>query len=168
MQNSRMTIARSFLFLLVIALSLIASGQQEKAQHLDPAKCNAEARTYWDAPPEFWEKYWKQCPPEQVGRVEDEPVYAARPDLMPKLEVGSVQPLPADSKRRSAEVVLSVIITSRGTVGEATVIRGCGDKAIDEIAIETVKVWRFKPASRDKKAVNVKQNLVVQFERGAD
>lgn len=161
-----MNTGRFFLSLLLItsAINVIA---QDKTQQRDPAKCNAEARGYWDAPPQFWEKFWKECPPVQVDTLEGGPVYEARADLRPKLERGNVPPLPADSKKSSAEVTLSVTISNRGTVALATVVRTCGDKTLDERAVETVKTWRFKPATRDDKAVAVRDNFIVKFERSA-
>jgi TonB family protein len=129
------------------------------------ADCNDKAHSYWDAPPSFWVKYYKECPPKQVTTLNGEPVYVSRADLRPTALEHPTPPLPQNSEKTSAEVTLSVIVGKTGQVAAASVLRSSGDKVIDDLAVRTVRTWQFKPATRSGKGVAVQENLIVVLDR---
>ena len=129
------------------------------------ADCNDKAHSYWDAPPSFWVKYYKECPPKQVTILNGESVYASRADLRPMAVEHPTPPLPQNSEKTSAEVTLSVIVGKTGHVADASVLRSSGDKVIDDLAVRTVRMWRFKPAKRSGKSVAVQEDLIVVLDR---
>ena len=59
-------------------------------------------------------------------------------------------------------VVLSVIIRADGTAKVDKVVRGLG-YGLDEKAIATVEQWKFVPATKDGKPVDVQLQIVVNF-----
>jgi TonB family protein len=163
-----MAMTRITLVVVLLVFSSALHGQQKQGpESRDATDCNAQAHGYWDAPPEFWEKFWKECPPKQVGTLDGEPVYASRTDLRPTLKKGGVLPLPLGADRTSADVWLSVVISTAGHVVEATLVQSAGDVTLEEKAIQAVRAWRFKPATRNGKAVAVRNTVIVHFERTA-
>jgi len=106
---------------------------------VDEADCNDKAHGYWDAPPSFWEKYWKECPPKQVTTLNGEPVYASRGDLRPTALEHPTPPLPRNSEKATAQVTLAVTVSRTGQVADASVLRSSGDKVIDDLAVRTVR-----------------------------
>ncbi len=59
-------------------------------------------------------------------------------------------------------VLLRVIIDEKGFPRQISVIRPLGMQ-LDEKAIEAVKHWRFKPATKDGKAVGMDATVEVNF-----
>jgi TonB family protein len=59
-------------------------------------------------------------------------------------------------------VVLSVIIRADGTAKVDKVVRGLG-YGLDEKAIATVEQWKFAPATKDGKPVDVQLQIVISF-----
>ena len=74
---------------------------------------------------------WGNCDPDKGALCNKSPVY------------------PAMSKRNGEEgtVLLRVLVTSEGRVGEIEVIQSTGFKRLDEAAIAEVKNWKFNLAS---------------------
>lgn len=69
-----------------------------------------------------------------------------------------------DARRRGIEgdVVLEVIVTRAGSVGDVRVVRGLG-AGLDQSAIAAVKQWRFDPARRQGAPVDVVVEVSVEF-----
>jgi periplasmic protein TonB len=65
-------------------------------------------------------------------------------------------------------VWLSVVISTAGRVAETTLVQSAGDGTLDEKAVQAVKAWRFKPATRNGKAISVRDTIIVHFERAAE
>jgi TonB family protein len=59
-------------------------------------------------------------------------------------------------------VTLRVIVGTDGLPDDVTVIRGVG-LGLDESALECLKRWRFKPATRDGEPVPVRATVEVRF-----
>lgn len=62
-------------------------------------------------------------------------------------------------------VVLTIVVGADGAVKQAAVVRSLG-MGLDENAIETVRTWRFNPATRCGKAVAVEVSVEIAFELG--
>jgi TonB family protein len=59
-------------------------------------------------------------------------------------------------------VVLNIVIDAQGNVAEAKVTKSL-DKGLDESAVNTIKTWRFKPATKAGKPVACKMMIEVSF-----
>jgi TonB family protein len=64
-------------------------------------------------------------------------------------------------------VVLMVLVRRDGSVGAASVSRGL-EASLDESALRTVKEWKFAPAVRQGKTVEVVLEVEVRFQRAAE
>lgn len=66
--------------------------------------------------------------------------------------------------RIQGRVALEAVVLTDGTVGEVTVTRSL-DKVygLDKEAVKTVKLWRFRPGTKDGKAVPVRVELDMTF-----
>jgi TonB family protein len=69
-----------------------------------------------------------------------------------------------DARRRglAGEVVMEIVVTRNGTVGDVRVLRRLGG-GLDERAMQAVRQWRFAPASRQGIAVDVLVEVSVEF-----
>ena len=68
----------------------------------------------------------------------------------------------ARKKRYEGVVVLAVVVTAEGKTTDIQVIRSPG-MGLDEKAIEAVRKWKFKPAMKDGKPVNVQVPIEITF-----
>jgi TonB family protein len=69
-----------------------------------------------------------------------------------------------EARRRglAGEVVLEIVVRSDGTIGDVRVLQGLGS-GLNERAIEAVRQWRFDPAQRLGKPVDVFVEVAVEF-----
>jgi TonB family protein len=69
-----------------------------------------------------------------------------------------------DARRRgtTGNVILEIVITRDGSVGDVSVRRGLG-AGLDERAIEAVRQWKFAPARRLGQPVDVIVEVAVEF-----
>jgi periplasmic protein TonB len=69
-----------------------------------------------------------------------------------------------EARRRgtTGNVLLEIVITRDGTVGDVSVRRGLG-AGLDERAIEAVRQWKFAPARRRGEPVDVIVEVAVEF-----
>ena len=62
------------------------------------------------------------------------------------------------------EVVLDVVVTSDGKVGDVKVKQSLDAVyGLDENAVRAMKQWEFKPGTKDGKAVNVRVEVRMRF-----
>ena len=80
------------------------------------------------------------------------PVFSPRPPVADR----SLLP---DSNR---EVVVDVKVSAAGDVLEATLVKGLGN-GLDQIVIDTVKTWRFHPATVNGSPVATEAELIFPF-----
>jgi TonB family protein len=59
-------------------------------------------------------------------------------------------------------VVLGIVVTSKGDVTLMRVLQSLGN-GLDENAIEAVRTWKFKPATKDGKPVSTEVAVEVAF-----
>jgi protein TonB len=68
-------------------------------------------------------------------------------------------------QRIEGSVELNVLVDERGNVTDAQVSSGAGGKAgLNEAAIENVKRWKYRPATKDGVPVKVWTSVRVQFQ----
>lgn len=82
------------------------------------------------------------------------------PDLLRE-----VKPEYTEDARRSGiegDVELEIVVRSDGSVGEVKVLRGLGG-GLDRRAIDAVRQWRFSPAKRFGRPVDVVVEVAVEF-----
>jgi len=79
--------------------------------------------------------------------------------------VSMPQPEYTDQARRkkiNGTVLLSLVVGADGTVRDPAVTRSL-DKGLDKQALETVKKWKFEPATKDGQPVAVRIDVEVSF-----
>jgi len=68
----------------------------------------------------------------------------------------------AKAAKLQGTVVLSIVIGVDGAVTDAKVVQGF-DKGLTQNAVDTVKIWKFKPATKDGKPVACKVSVEISF-----
>ncbi|HZS28960.1 MAG TPA: energy transducer TonB [Candidatus Angelobacter sp.] len=105
----------------------------------------------------------------RAGGDVDEPIYKFgkdKNDIKPPRATYTPEPDYTDEARRSkfqGTVVLGLLIDKNGQVCRITIERPLG-KGLDEEAVESVKKWRFKPATRNGEPVAVEMKVEVSFQ----
>lgn len=72
----------------------------------------------------------------------------------PPVLIKSVTPIyPEDALKQKIEgkVVLKIFVSDKGTIEQVDVIQSAGNTSLDQVAINTVKQWKFLPALKDGK-----------------
>jgi len=91
---------------------------------------------------------------------------AAEEIVLPKI-ITKVEPkYPRDALDASAEgvVILEATIKEDGSVGEVEILRHPeGWRSLGESAAKAVRQWRYQPAMKDGRPVQVKYNLKITF-----
>ena len=84
--------------------------------------------------------------------------------LPPRILESTPAPYPESARVRGIEgrVVLMVLVRRDGSVGDASVSQGL-DPSLDESALRTVKTWKFLPALRNGRTVEVVLQVEVEF-----
>lgn len=95
----------------------------------------------------------------------EEPIYKVKDGAKPPRPV--YQPAAEFSSQArqagySGTVVLALVVTSKGKPTMIRVASGAG-MGLDEKAIEAVRQWKFKPATKDGKPVSVQVAVEVSF-----
>ena len=102
----------------------------------------------------------------QESGTQAETVYdSSTPGLKPPHAIYSPDPnysKKAAKKKIVGEVLLSLIVTSSGTVRDVEVTQSL-EKSLDKKAVETVRTWRFDPATLDGKPVAVRIRVQITF-----
>lgn len=72
---------------------------------------------------------------------------------------------PPAARRRGIEgkVVLDVLVSAEGQALSVEIARSSGSPLLDEAACDTISRWRFRPAMREKVAVQARATVPVQF-----
>ena len=72
---------------------------------------------------------------------------------------------PAFARRLGHEgrVVIRIQVLSSGTVAAASIERSSGYAVLDEVALATIKRWRFRPAQRAGQPVDATLNVPITF-----
>jgi protein TonB len=89
---------------------------------------------------------------------DDQDATPAFPTFSPKPPVRDHGLLPASEKK----IIVDVDVDEKGGVVSETLVTGLGNK-LDQIVLETVKSWRFQPATVNGKPVATQAELVFPF-----
>ena len=68
----------------------------------------------------------------------------------------------ARKKKLRGTVILAIIVTPDGNVGDVKLVRGF-DPGLDQHAVDTVRTWKFEPPTKDGKPVAVALDVEVTF-----
>jgi protein TonB len=83
----------------------------------------------------------------------------------PPVLLREVKPLYTEEARRrgiTGEVVLEIVVRADGAVGDVRLLEGLG-YGLDQRAIDAVRQWRFSPARRQGRPVDVLVEVAVEF-----
>ena len=88
-----------------------------------------------------------------AGDSQPTPAYQPKPDY------------PAFARRLGHEgrVVIRIQVLSSGAVGTASIERSSGYAVLDEVALATIKRWRFRPAQQAGQPVDAILNVPITF-----
>jgi protein TonB len=89
----------------------------------------------------------------------DEDARPAFPVFSPKPTVTERGLLPATEEK----IVVDVKVDEEGAVVSETLVKGLGNR-LDQIVLETVKTWRFQPATVNGKPVETEAEIVFPFD----
>ncbi len=75
---------------------------------------------------------------------------------------------PPEAQRKNIEgrVVLSIVVDEMGNVIEASVVQSIPSGIFDEVAVESIMSWRFRPAKLRNQPIRVRLNQTVTFTLG--
>jgi TonB family protein len=90
---------------------------------------------------------------------DNEDARPAFPVFAPKPAVTDGSLLPAAEKK----IVVDVQVDEQGAVVNETLVKGLGNR-LDQIVLETVKTWRFQPATVNGKPVETEAEIVFPFD----
>jgi TonB family protein len=90
---------------------------------------------------------------------DNEDARPAFPVFAPKPAVTDGALLPASEKK----IVVDVKVDQEGAVVSETLVKGLGNR-LDQIVLDTVKTWRFQPATVNGKAVETQAEIVFPFD----
>jgi TonB family protein len=90
--------------------------------------------------------------------ADQQSAYPAFPVFSPRPAVLDRSLLP----RSNQEVVVDVKVSPDGDVLEATLVKGLGN-GLDQIVLDTVKTWRFHPATLNGNAIATEAELIFPF-----
>lgn len=83
----------------------------------------------------------------------------AFPIFSPRPPISDRSLLPSSNQ----QVIVDVKVSAAGEVQEATLVRGIGN-ALDQLVLDTVKIWRFHPATVNGTAVATEAELIFPFD----
>jgi TonB family protein len=91
--------------------------------------------------------------------------YTAGGEVSSPMLISKVEPEYSEAARKakySGTVLLSIVVDERGIPRDIRVVRPLG-LGLDEKAIEAVQHWRFRPGTKNGRAVNVRATVEVSF-----
>jgi TonB family protein len=105
------------------------------------------------------------APPASVNSTESHPIYAVGGEVKPPKPVYTPGPSYTESAQKAktqGTVALAIVITPEGGVQDIEVCKNL-EPSLDQRAVETVRQWRFEPATKDGKPVAAHVNVEVSF-----
>jgi periplasmic protein TonB len=97
-----------------------------------------------------------------------EPIFDLGPGISPPQPISTPAPtewppsLGKGKHRRQGTCVLAFVVDESGNVRDLRVTNST-DKRMDQSVMETVKLWKFKPATKDGHVVAVRTSTEVDF-----
>jgi len=109
-------------------------------------------------------------PPPVEKPAETKPAEPTPPPVIPPNsdanELANPAPVYPKQSRRIREegkVLLEILVTAKGTVGEIKLKRSSGHKRLDNAALQTIKRWKFIPASKEGKPIDYWYDYEFEF-----
>jgi protein TonB len=121
------------------------------------------------AQPELTQPAEQQPEPEPVrpsvveGQVVDLTPDVVKPEILNR--VNPSYPPIAQQKKIEGTVIIGILVSERGDVAEAKVLRG-GGYGLNEAALSAVRKWKFRPAVKEGKRVKVWMTYPIVFKLG--
>jgi TonB family protein len=110
------------------------------------------------------------CAPAQQPKPEDRIYPVTAKGIKPPQAISTPSPdAPSDTsqdKRKVKSTYIAIISGYVGTDGlfhNAKVLQSMGDRALDAKAVDGIQTWRFRPCTKDGKAVNCSMTLQVEI-----
>ncbi|WP_068324126.1 energy transducer TonB [Polynucleobacter yangtzensis] len=110
-----------------------------------------------------------ELPKERSAESKQDGALASAPVSMPNSEASELNnpkpPYPAISRklREQGLVVLKACISASGTLDGLEVRQGSGYSRLDQVALQTVKQWKFIPAKKGNAPISMCYELPVKF-----
>ena len=101
--------------------------------------------------------------PQKLSKVITPPKSSATYKIGSEKNPHPTYPLIARKKGWEGKVVLQTDVDKQGNVKFVRILESSGFKVLDDISIETLKTWRFKPAKLGNKFVDDIVNIPVKF-----
>jgi len=79
-------------------------------------------------------------------------------------DIPPIYPVAARLRGWEGRVVLELLITAEGLVGEIKVVESSGHQLLDQAAIKAARQWRYLPAQRDGEAIEARLLQAVRFQ----
>jgi TonB family protein len=98
-------------------------------------------------------------------QIEAVPTTTQEQAVKPPLPIHAPNPPYTEEARQnriSGSALLTLKVKADGTVADVAVIRGLGH-GLDEIAVETLKTWKFQPATKDGAPVDFDTTVEVTW-----
>lgn len=102
---------------------------------------------------------------EEVASTGQQQVDILKSSAMPAYDVNPKPPYPTSARRRGyeGEVKLRVLVLENGTVGEIKLEKPSGYEILDDTALDTVRKWKFKPATENGREVSSWVTVPIKF-----
>jgi len=128
--------------------STMGAGKSDPTKTAPPSQRKASPSPGFPDPPEG-------KPEQALPLVEAVPLYRENPPPA----------YPGLARRRGYEgvVLLDVLVSEEGHVGELRVARSSGYSLLDRAAVEAVEAWRFEPGRRGDRPVAMRVRVPVRF-----
>tara|TARA_B100000683_G_scaffold20636_1_gene19764 strand:+ start:654 stop:1385 length:732 start_codon:yes stop_codon:yes gene_type:complete len=101
--------------------------------------------------------------PQKLSKVITPPKSSATYKIGSEKNPHPIYPLIARKKGWEGKVVLQTDVDKQGNVKFVRILESSGFKVLDDISIETLKTWRFKPAKLGNKFVDDIVDIPVKF-----
>lgn len=104
-----------------------------------------------------------EIPEPSVAKAEDDSDGSFDVPPVARRVIKPEYPLEARQEKWEGDVVCEVLISKRGKVLEASVVKSSGHDVLDAAALKAVRVARFAPAAKRGSPIDVRVRLVVDF-----
>lgn len=101
----------------------------------------------------------------ELQRLAVDPIYSLKEvdqQPVPVSQAGPVYPRTLRIQRLEGTVDVGFVITAKGTTQDPHAVSSTNE-GFEQAAIDAVKKWKFKPASKDGKPVNTRVLVTVTF-----
>lgn len=101
----------------------------------------------------------------------DEPIYPITAEgIKPPKATFTPEPvIPKEARKgKFTRAIVTGYVAIDGRYHDGKILRSSGEPALDASALEAVKKWKFRPCTKDRKAVNCEMVIEVTFNLSGD